>query len=303
MKGIILAGGSGTRLYPLTRVVSKQLLPCYDKPVIYYPLSLLMLAGIRDILIISTPHDLPLIRTLLGDGGHLGLSLHYAAQPRPNGIAEAFLIGEEFLAGSPACLILGDNFFYGHQLVPLLEDAAALDSGALVFAYQVQDPERYGVVEFDRDLRALSIEEKPRHPRSNWAVTGLYFYDDRVVDIARRIRPSARGELEITEVNQTYLREGALTVATLGRGVAWLDLGTPPSLLSASQFVQTLEQRTGLKIACVEEIALHRGFIGRDQFADLVRQAGSSDYGKYLDRVLQEHVGTLVRPVVNRDAA
>ncbi|MFO0928002.1 MAG: glucose-1-phosphate thymidylyltransferase RfbA [Gemmataceae bacterium] len=303
MKGIILAGGSGSRLYPLTRVVSKQLLPCYDKPVIYYPLSLLMLAGIRDILIISTPHDLPLIRTLLGDGGHLGLSLHYAAQPRPNGIAEAFLIGEEFLAGSPACLILGDNFFYGHQLVPLLEDAAALDSGALVFAYQVQDPEplRRGRVR-PRSPRA-SIEEKPRHPRSNWAVTGLYFYDDRVVDIARRIRPSARGELEITEVNQTYLREGALTVATLGRGVAWLDLGTPPSLLSASQFVQTLEQRTGLKIACVEEIALHRGFIGRDQFADLVRQAGSSDYGKYLDRVLQEHVGTLVRPVVNRDAA
>jgi glucose-1-phosphate thymidylyltransferase len=293
MKGIILAGGSGTRLYPLTRVVSKQLLPCYDKPVLYYPLSLLMLAGIRDILIISTPHDLPLIRTLLGDGSHLGLSLSYAEQARPNGIAEAFLIGEPFLASSPVCLILGDNFFYGHNLQTMLTTSAGLGEGAQVFAYQVQDPERYGVVEFDRHLRAHSIEEKPRHPRSNWAVTGLYFYDDRVVDIARHLKPSPRGELEITEVNQVYLREGLLSVATLGRGIAWLDLGTPASLLSASQFVQTLEQRTGLKIACVEEIALAREFITAGQFEELVAAAGTSDYGKYLQRVLQEHTFTL----------
>jgi glucose-1-phosphate thymidylyltransferase len=289
MKGIILAGGSGTRLYPLTRVVSKQLLPCYDKPVIYYPLSLLMLAGIREVLVISTPHDLPLIRDLLGDGGQLGMSLSYAAQARPNGIAEAFLIGEGFLAGSPACLILGDNFFYGHNLQAVLSDAAALKEGALVFAYQVHDPERYGVVEFDRHFRALSIEEKPRHPRSSWAVTGLYFYDDRVVDVARRLKPSPRGELEITDVNQAYLREGMLKVGTLGRGIAWLDLGTPQSLLSASQFVQTLEQRTGLKIACVEEIALARGFITPAQFDRLAQAGGSSDYGRYLQRVLQEH--------------
>lgn len=292
MKGIILAGGSGTRLYPLTRVVSKQLLPCYDKPVIYYPLSLLMLAGIREVLIISTPHDLPLIRTLLGDGSHLGLSLEYAVQARPSGIAEAFLIGQKFIGNSPVCLVLGDNFFYGHNLMNVLSEAAQTREGALVFAYQVQDPERYGVVEFDRDFRALSIEEKPRHPRSSWAVTGLYFYDDKVVDIARNLAPSDRGELEITDVNRVYLQEGQLHVATLGRGMAWLDLGTPPSLLTASQFVQTLEQRTGLKIACVEEIALHRDFITPGEFERLIGQAGSSDYGRYLQRVLQEHLAS-----------
>jgi glucose-1-phosphate thymidylyltransferase len=303
MKGIILAGGSGTRLYPLTRVVSKQLLPCYDKPVIYYPLSLLMLAGIRDVLIISTPHDVPLIRNLLGDGAHLGLSLQYAVQARPNGIAEAFLIGDDFLAGSPVCLILGDNFFYGHNLMTVLSEAAQLQDGANVFAYQVHDPERYGVVEFDRDFRAISIEEKPRHPRSSWAVTGLYFYDDRVVDIARNLDPSDRGELEITDVNQVYLREGKLNVTTLGRGMAWLDLGTPPSLLIASQFVQTLEQRTGLKIACVEEIALSRGLISPTQFERLVQAGGSSDYGRYLQRVLQEHLATIPLPIREQRAA
>lgn len=303
MKGIILAGGSGTRLYPLTRVVSKQLLPCYDKPVLYYPLSLLMLAGIREVLIISTPHDLPLIQHLLEDGHHLGLSLHYAEQPRPNGIAEAFRIGEPFLQGSPVCLILGDNFFYGHNLMATLRDAATLREGATVFAYQVQDPERYGVVEFDRTFRAVSIEEKPRFPRSNWAVTGLYFYDHRVVEIARNLRPSARGELEITDVNQVYLRQGSLTVTPLGRGIAWLDLGTPPSLLTASQFVQTLEQRTGLKIACLEEIALTRGFIAPHQFENLVHAAGSSDYGRYLQRVLQEHLAQTYFPSLPREAA
>jgi glucose-1-phosphate thymidylyltransferase len=293
MKGILLAGGSGSRLYPLTRVVSKQLLPCYDKPVIYYPLSLLMLAGIRDVLIISTPRDVPLIRTLLGDGRSLGMALSYAVQPRPNGIAEAFLIGEDFLSGSPACLILGDNFFYGHNLQNVLSDAAALRDGANVFAYQVHDPERYGVVEFDRHLRAVSIEEKPRHPRSSWAVTGLYFYDEQVVPIAKDLRPSARGELEITDVNQAYLRGGKLNVTTLGRGMAWLDLGTPASLLTASQFVQTLEQRTGLKLACVEEIALARGFITPGEFERLAHAAGDGDYGRYLQRVLQEHRASL----------
>jgi glucose-1-phosphate thymidylyltransferase len=303
MKGILLAGGSGSRLYPLTRVVSKQLLPCYDKPVIYYPLSLLMLAGIRDVLIISTPQDLPLLRTLLGDGRALGLSLSYAAQPRPNGIAEAFLIGEGFLQGSPCCLILGDNFFYGHNLQHVLGDAAGLREGANVFAYQVHDPERYGVVEFDRHFRAKSIEEKPRHPRSSWAVTGLYFYDERVVAIARALRPSARGELEITDVNQAYLQEGKLNVTTLGRGVAWLDLGTPPSLLAASQFVQTLEQRTGLKIACVEEIALARGFITASEFERLAHAAGGGDYGRYLQRVLQEHRASLPAAMPEQRAA
>ncbi len=288
MKGIILAGGSGTRLFPLTKVVSKQLLPVYDKPVIYYPLSLLMLAGVRDVLIISTPHDLPRIEGLLGDGSQLGLAFRYAAQPAPGGIAQAFLIGAEFLAGSPVCLILGDNLFFGHHLMPLLVESAQLTEGARVFAYHVHDPERYGIVEFDKDFRALSIEEKPTSPRSNWAVTGLYFYDRRAVEIAKGLTPSARGELEITDVNKAYLREGKLTVTPLGRGVAWLDLGTHDSLLSASLFVQTLEQRQGLKIACLEEIALTKGFIDAAQFERLAQTYGNSDYGHYLRRTLTE---------------
>jgi glucose-1-phosphate thymidylyltransferase len=288
MKGIVLAGGAGTRLYPLTRAVSKQLLPVYDKPVIYYPLSLLMLAGIRDVLIISTPHDLPLIEKLLGDGSYLGMRLAYAAQPKPEGIAQAFLIGADFIAGDPVCLVLGDNLFFGHHLQPLLVESAGITRGARVFAYHVHDPERYGVVEFDGSFKALSIEEKPKQPRSNWAVTGLYFYDGDVVDIARKLKPSARGELEITDVNRAYLQRGELTVTPLGRGVAWLDTGTHDSLLDASQFVQTLELRQGLKIACLEEIALHKGFIGPDQLAHLADGFGPSPYGQYLKRVLRE---------------
>jgi glucose-1-phosphate thymidylyltransferase len=289
MKGIILAGGSGTRLYPLTRVVSKQLLPVYDKPVIYYPLSLLMLAGIRDILIISTPHDLPLIQALLGDGHSLGLSLCYRPQPHPGGIAQAFLIAADFLAGAPVCLILGDNFFFGHHLMDALMEAAELSDGARVFAYHVEDPERYGVVELDRRGRALSLEEKPKTPRSNWAVTGLYFYDKEVLGIARELKPSARGELEITDVNRAYLEKGKLTVTPMGRGIAWLDMGTHSSLLSAGLFVQTLEQRQGLKIACVEEVALAKGFIGPGQFEKLIDAYGKSEYAAYLRRVLQEY--------------
>jgi glucose-1-phosphate thymidylyltransferase len=289
MKGILLAGGSGTRLYPLTRAVSKQMLPVYNKPVIYYPLSVLMLAGIREILIISTPHDTPVIQKLLGDGSQLGLSLSYAVQPQPQGIAQAFLLGETFLAGSSACLILGDNLFFGHDLVELLTESANLRKGASVFACHVHDPERYGVVEFDRQLRAISLEEKPKKPRSNWAVTGLYFYDARVVDIARSLKPSARGEYEITDVNRVYLTEGDLTVTPLGRGVAWLDLGTPDSLLAASQFVQTLEHRQGLKIACIEEVALTKGFIDDNQMERLGASYGSSDYGRYLQTALQEY--------------
>jgi glucose-1-phosphate thymidylyltransferase len=289
MKGIILAGGAGTRLYPLTKVVSKQLLPIYDKPVLYYPLSLLMLAGIRDILVISTPQDLPLIERLLGDGAPLGLSFAYKVQARPKGIAEAFLIGEDFVNRSPVCLILGDNLFFGHQLSQMLTEAAQLTSGARVFAYHVHDPERYGVVAFGADQRAISLEEKPKQPRSSWAVTGLYFYDRRVVDIARSIRPSARGELEITDVNRAYLAEGQLTVTPLGRGVAWLDAGTHDSLLTASLFVQTLEQRQRLKIACLEEIALVKGFIDAGQFERLAEAYGSSEYGDYLRRTLDEY--------------
>jgi glucose-1-phosphate thymidylyltransferase len=290
MKGIILAGGSGTRLYPLTRVVSKQLLPVYDKPVIYYPLSLLMLAGIRDILVISTPHDLPVIERLLGDGGPLGLSFSYLVQPHPGGIAQAFLIGEDFIDRGPVCLILGDNLFFGHQLMQVLTESARLTDGARVFAYHVHDPERYGVVEFDKNLRALSLEEKPKQPRSSWAVTGLYFYDGRVAEVARAIRPSARGELEITDVNKAYLAEGKLTVTPFGRGVAWLDTGTHDSLLSASLFVQTLEHRQGLKIACLEEIALLKGFIDAGQFERLAAAYGSSEYARYLRRTLEEHL-------------
>jgi glucose-1-phosphate thymidylyltransferase len=290
VKGILLAGGSGTRLYPLTRVVSKQLLPVYDKPVLYYPLSLLMLAGIRDILVISTPHDLPRIEQLLGDGSQLGLSFSYRVQPQPGGIAQAFLIGESFLASGPVCLVLGDNLLFGHQLPEVLQSAARLREGARVFAYHVNDPERYGVVEFDADGRAVALEEKPRQPRSNWAVPGLYFYDGSVVDVARGLTPSPRGELEITDVSRVYLQRGQLAVTAFGRGVAWLDLGTHDSLLSASLFVQTLEQRTGLKIACIEEAALSMGYISAEQFERLAQPYGNSGYGLYLRRVLEEHL-------------
>jgi glucose-1-phosphate thymidylyltransferase len=289
MKGIVLAGGSGSRLYPLTRSVSKQLLPVYDKPVIYYPLSVLMLAGIRDILFISTPRDLPLIADLFGDGRPLGLSFSYKVQPTSAGIADAFLIGADFIGNGPVCLVLGDNIFFGHQLMPLLVDSARLKTGARVFAYRVQDPERFGVVEFDKNFHAVSLEEKPARPRSNWAVTGLYFYDEKVVDIARGLKPSPRGELEITDVNLHYLRAGQLTVTTLGRGVAWLDTGTPDALLASSLFVQTLEQRQGLKIACLEEIALLKGFIDGPQFLRLIDECASTAYATYLQRVYREY--------------
>ena len=291
MKAILLAGGSGSRLYPLTRSVSKQLLPVYDKPVIYYPLSVLMLAGIRDVLVISTPRDTPRIEELLGDGSQLGMRLSYKVQPNPGGIAQAFLIGEEFIAGEPVCLVLGDNIFFGHDLQPVLEQSAKLTTGARVFAYHVTDPERFGVVEFDKGFKALSLEEKPKQPKSNWAVTGLYFYDGRVAEITKKCKPSARGELEITDVNLQYMREGKLTVTPMGRGVAWLDAGTFESLISSSLFVQTLEQRQGLKIACIEEIALLKGFIDEGQFKSLAEACGKSEYGEYLWRVLRERQG------------
>ncbi|MBI1830540.1 MAG: glucose-1-phosphate thymidylyltransferase RfbA [Planctomycetes bacterium] len=289
MKGIILAGGSGSRLYPLTRAVCKQLLPVYDKPVIYYPLSVLMLAGIRDILIISTPRDLPMIEDLLGDGRSLGLTISYRVQPEPAGIAQAFVLGADFIGASAVCLILGDNLFFGHDLVNLLTQSTRLEAGARVFAYRVQDPERFGVVEFDDEGRATSVEEKPRYPRSNWAITGLYFYDRRVVEIARSLKPSSRGELEITDVNRRYLDAGNLMVTPLGRGVAWFDAGTPDSLLASSQFVQTIEQRQGLKIACLEEIALFKGFIDVDGFREMIEPCASTEYGRYLQRVLSEY--------------
>ena len=289
MRGIILAGGSGTRLYPLTLAISKQLLPVYDKPMIYYPMSVLMLAGIRDILIISTPHDLPHFRNLLGDGAVFGINLSYAEQPHPGGLAQAFLIGEAFLRGGPGALVLGDNIFHGDKLQNRCLAAAQRRTGATVFAYHVSDPQRYGVVAFDKDQRATSIEEKPSEPKSNWAVTGLYFYDSDVVEIARTVKPSPRGELEITDVNRIYLERGDLQVEMLGRGFAWLDTGTHDSLHDASSYIRTIESRTGEKICCPEEIAFNCGFIDADAVLRRAASLGKTEYAAYLRRVVAEH--------------
>ena len=290
MKGIILAGGSGTRLYPITHAISKQMLPVYDKPMIYYPLSVLMLAGIRDILVISTPRDLPGFKNLLGDGSSLGIKFSYIEQPSPDGLAQAFILGEDFIGKETVCMILGDNIFYGHGFGDVLLKAAELKKGACVFGYYVNDPERYGVVEFDRNKKAISIEEKPSKPRSNYAVTGLYFYDNSVVEKAKALKPSPRGELEITDLNRVYLEEGTLEIKLMGRGMAWLDTGTYESLLQAANFIATLEQRQGLKASCIEEIAYKRGFIDKNQLLAIAQPIKNSQYGKYLIRIAEEDI-------------
>lgn len=290
LKGIILAGGSGTRLYPLTKSMSKQLMPIYDKPMIYYPMSILMLAGIKDILIISTPEDTPRFEQLFGDGSEIGLNISYAIQDEPNGLAEAFIIGEDFIDGDSVCLILGDNIYYGSGLSNMLQRVGSKPLGATVFGYHVNDPERFGVVEFDRDMKALSIEEKPLYPKSNYAVTGLYFYDNRVVEIAKNIEPSPRGELEITDINQEYLQMGELDVEVMGRGYAWLDTGTHESLLEAGTFIETIEKRQSLKVACLEEIAFRMGYISHNQLIELAQPLKKNGYGQYLLRIAEESV-------------